>query len=397
MASSLKPSALFLSPEAPYPPAGGGALRSSALLEYLGMHYVVDVVVFRQPGEPDPAAAFPSGLARAIHVIDLPRHSRTPLARAVRNFIRTLLRRPPLNDRFSGFRPALQRLLFGKKYDLAVVEHFWCAPYVQDLEAHAGRTILDLHNVESALYRGLAACERWPASWALRNFASACEDLERRWLPRYSLTLAASEPDAQRTLAIAPGARVKVHPNTIPLTPQPDVPERQAVAFSGNLAYRPNQTAVRYFREWVWPALRARYPKLVWRLIGRNPEAVAQYVAGDGRIECTGPVADAVEALASAQVAVAPLLAGSGTRLKLLEAWAAGRAVVSTRLGAEGLPVRDGEHLLLADGAQAFLAAVIRLLDDPQERRRLGQAGRALYETAFTTQQGWRNLARIGV
>lgn len=397
MASPLRPTALFLSPEAPYPPAGGGALRSSALLEYLAMHYTVDVVVFRQPGEPDPAAAFPAGLARQIHVIDLPYHSPGFAARAVRNLIRSVRRRPPLNDRFGGFHSALRRLLIGRTYDLAVVEHFWCAPYLQDLKPHAGRTILDLHNVESALYRGLAACERWPANRALRGFAEASEELERRWLPGYSLVLAASAPDAARALRIAPQARVKVHPNTIPLAPPPEVPEREAVVFSGNMEYRPNLIAVRFFRESVWPVLRARYPKLVWRLVGRNPEAVARYIAGDARIECTGPVDDAVKALASARVAVVPLLAGSGTRLKILEAWAAGRAVVSTTLGAEGLPARDGQHLALADGAEAFAAAVIRLLDDPDQRRRLGRAGRALYESDFTTQQGWKNLAKIGV
>jgi glycosyltransferase involved in cell wall biosynthesis len=94
---------------------------------------------------------------------------------------------------------------------------------------------------------------------------------------------------------------------------------------------------------------------------------------------------------------VAPLLAGSGTRLKIIEAWAAGRAVVSTPLGAEGLPARDGEHLLLAETAEAFTAAVSRLLDSPEERLRLGIAGRELYERALTSERGWQILATIGV
>ena len=397
MAPDLRPSALFLSPEAPFPAAGGGALRSASLLQYLGMHYTVDAVVFRQPGEGDPGAAFPAGLAREVHVIDLPYHSRGLAARAGRNLVRRLRRRPPLNDRFSGFGQALERFLRGRKYDLGVIEHFWCAPYLREIEPHAGRTILDLHNVESVLYRRLAACERWPASWALRDFGEACEELEKRWLPRFSLLLAASEADAARVREICPEARVEVHPNTIPLRPRPEVPEEPAVMFSGNLEYRPNITAVRFFRESVWPALRAAYPELVWRLVGRNPRAVAKYVAGDERIESTGPVEDAVKALGAARVVVAPLLAASGTRLKILEAWAAGRAVVSTPLGAEGLPARDGEHLLLAEGAEAFTAAVIRLLESPGERRRLGQAGRALYEAEFTYERGWRNLAKIGV
>ena len=95
----------------------------------------------------------------------------------------------------------------------------------------------------------------------------------------------------------------------------------------------------------------------MWRLVGKNPRAVRRFTAGDPRIEVAGEVEDAVEELARAEVAVVPLLAGSGTRLKILEAWSAGVPVVSTTIGAEGLPVRDGEHLLLADGAGAFAAS----------------------------------------
>jgi glycosyltransferase involved in cell wall biosynthesis len=94
---------------------------------------------------------------------------------------------------------------------------------------------------------------------------------------------------------------------------------------------------------------------------------------------------------------VVPLLAGSGTRVKILEAWAAGRPVVSTSLGAEGLPVRDGEHLLLADNPEDFAAAVSRLLASPQLRERVGRAGRQLYERQFTWPQAWERLAAIGI
>jgi glycosyltransferase involved in cell wall biosynthesis len=124
---------------------------------------------------------------------------------------------------------------------------------------------------------------------------------------------------------------------------------------------------------------------------------VEQYVRGDERIELTGPVADAVVELAKARVVVVPLLAGSGTRVKILEAWAAGRAVVSTTVGAEGLPVRDGEHLLLRDTAESFAAAVSALLAAPEERLRLGAAGRRLWEREFTWPRAWEALAACGM
>jgi glycosyltransferase involved in cell wall biosynthesis len=109
-----------------------------------------------------------------------------------------------------------------------------------------------------------------------------------------------------------------------------------------------------------------------------------------------GPVDDAIPLLAAAKVCVVPLLSGSGTRFKILEAWAAGRAVVSTTLGAEGLGARDGEHLLLADDPDAFAQAVLRLWNDPALRSRLGDAGRALYDQRFTWPAAWRRLDEAG-
>src|ERR1019366_8365820 len=111
----------------------------------------------------------------------------------------------------------------------------------------------------------------------------------------------------------------------------------------------PNIEAVRWFASSIWPRIRERNPGLKWNLIGRNPEAISGIVKSDPSIRVIGPVADAVAAIAAGRVVVVPLLSGSGTRFKILEAWAAGRAVVSTSIGAEGLGARDGEHLLIAD------------------------------------------------
>jgi glycosyltransferase involved in cell wall biosynthesis len=158
------------------------------------------------------------------------------------------------------------------------------------------------------------------------------------------------------------------------------------------MEYHPNFTAVRYFRQKIWPGLRERWPRLVWRLVGSNPVAVRRFTEGDARIEVAGSVPDAVRELARSRVAVVPLLSGSGTRLKILEAWAAGLPVVSTTLGAEGLPVKDGETGLVADSAEAFEGAVTRLLTCTDLRRRIGSAGRILLEKEFTWETAWKKL-----
>jgi len=143
--------------------------------------------------------------------------------------------------------------------------------------------------------------------------------------------------------------------------------------------------------------LRARWPRLRWTLIGRNPQAVTRYVAGALRVELRGPVTDAVAELAAAKVAVVPLLAGSGTRVKILEAWAAATPVVSTSIGCEGLPVTPGRHLLVADEPAEFAEAVSALLASERLRRQIGRAGRELYEREFTWEAGWRRLADSGL
>ncbi len=384
--------ALFLAPEAPYPVAGGGALRSASLLEYLARRYAVDAIVFREPGAADPRPAFPAGIAREIFVIDLPPNGRGLAARALRNAGRLARGVPPLVDRFSGFGAAIAGHLNDRRYQLAVVEHFWCAPYWEQVAPRAVRTVLDLHNIESVLHERCARAEGAAARAPHRVFARACRALEQAWLPRYSQVLAASEEDAGRVRAIAPGARVIVYPNALPAVARPRCGEEDAIVFSGNLAYRPNVSAVRFFRRRVWPLVSARWPKLRWRLVGKNPDAVAACTAGERRIETTGAVADALPEIARAKVAVAPLLAASGTRLKILEAWAAGVAVVSTSVGAEGLNARDGEHLLLADDARSFAEAVDRLLRDADLRHKLGDAGRRLFEDEFTWDAVWSRL-----
>jgi glycosyltransferase involved in cell wall biosynthesis len=387
----------MISPEAPYPPVGGGALRAASLAEYLGRRYDLDLVLFREPGSPDPARSIPEGLARNVLVILLPHHSRGLAARAGRNLVRALRSRPPLNDRFEGFGELIRGFLDGRRYDVAVLEHFWSAAYCEQAAPHSERVVLDLHNVESTLLGSYATAARWPERWMFHRFQAGCLSLEKHWLPRFDLVLAASAADGEKLKQISPRSRIEAVPNTIPLVPQPDEPEEDAIVFSGNLGYWPNMEAIRFFRSRIWPRLRERWPGLVWRIIGKNPEAVRQYSGGDSRIDLAGPVEDAIRELSKAKVSVAPILAGSGTRVKILEAWAAGRAVVSTTLGSEGLGGQHEQHLLIADTAEDFAEAVSILLKSRSLRLRLGSAGRNLFETSLTWQTAWKRLDQIGI
>ena len=357
--------ALFLSPESPVAGSGGGGLRSASLLEYLRRHYSVEVAGFA-----------------------LRAHSKSAAARLWRNSMRLARGVPPLFDRFAGYEQQLAGRIAGRQFDVGVVEHFWCASYAPLLRQHCRTLVLDLHNIESDLAATHAHAARWPASWASARFAAAYGELERKWIPQFDLVLVTSADDARRVQH----PRVLVYPNALPELPCPDAHEENCIVFSGNLEYHPNVEAVRWFRTAIWSEIRPQSPGIEWRLIGKNPEAVARWTSGDERIRVTGPVVDAVAEIARAKVAVVPLLSGSGTRFKILEAWAAQRPVVSTAIGAAGLGARDGEHLLIRDRAEEFAGAVEQLLGDAAKRAALGAAGRKLYLERFTWPAAWKKL-----
>jgi glycosyltransferase involved in cell wall biosynthesis len=340
---------------------------------------------------------FPEGLARDVAAIDLPFHSKEGWARAARNLKRFVRGSPPLVDRFSRFDEAVRATIGGRGYELGVIEHFWCARYVGVLRERCTRVTADLHNIESVLLSRSARTHAWPIAAVLHRFAHACHKLEHRLLPLFDLLLVPSDADRVHTVQSAPLVNSVVYPNAIPLVPRPSLPKVDDIVFSGNLEYDPNVTAVQFFYERIWPVLRERWPRLTWRIVGRNQEKLARRLAGDDRIRFTGPVTDAIAELASARAAVVPVLAGSGTRMKIIEAWAAGIPVVSTRLGSEGLPALAGEHLLEADDPADFARAVSSLLEFPTLADKLADHGRALYEAELNWEAVWPRLAAAGI
>jgi glycosyltransferase involved in cell wall biosynthesis len=386
--------ALVVAPEPPYPVAGGGAIRTASLCHFLASRYRLHLITFGPP------RFVPPDFAEQVDWVTLPQHSKTFPARVARNAGRLWRGVLPLTDRFSESvcRKQVARAIGRRRYRLAVLEHFWCAGYRGLAAEHSEEVVLDLHNIESELHERSAATDGHPARWVHQRFRDLARRAELDLLPQFDRILTTSASDAAKIRALAPSAQVVVYPNAIPFRFPAAVPEDHCIGFSGNLEYHPNVAAVRFFAAQVWPALRARDPQLRWRLIGKNEQAVARWVAGDPRIELTGPVEDALAELARVRVVVVPLLAGSGTRIKILEAWAASRAVVSTRIGAEGLPAVHRENLLLADSPSEILEASLVLLQEEALRRRLGEAGRRLVEEQFCWPAAWQSLEQwLGV
>jgi glycosyltransferase involved in cell wall biosynthesis len=223
------------------------------------------------------------------------------------------------------------------------------------------------------------------------------EDLETSLLPEFDSALAASTCDAAEVARLAPELNVTVYPNAIPTVRRPESVKDSVLIFSGNLRYHPNRRAIGYFHREIWPQIAATHPGLHWRLVGKNPEAVRDVVGNDPRVECTGPIVDAVAAIARGLIAVVPLLSGSGTRVKILEAWAAGVPVVSTVIGAEGLEARPGEEILIAHSPEEFVSLTRKLLDSPALQALIGAAGRKRYEADYTWEAAWSKLDTLNL
>lgn len=388
---------LFLTPEPPYPLHGGGAFRIASLVHYFARFAAVDLVVLSNSGRP---AEIPAGLVRSQQVIPLPHHSRAVAARYWRNARRAIRGVPPLIDRVAGLEAEIEEAVGARRYDVGVVEHFWCARYVDLMKKFCRETVLDMHNVESVLHERCApvctGAGRWLVRAGHRRFAAASRKLESALIPRYSAVLTASEEDARTVRAIAPGAKVKVYPNAIPWVEMPQPAEKPWVVFSGNFEYHPNVDAVAFLTGEIWPKVRKARPDIRLRLVGRGDSFIRHLLpragAEEAGIEVTGTVEDARAEIAQAQVVVAPVRTGSGTRIKILEAWAAGRAVVSTPLGAEGLGAVDGVNSAIESDAEGFARRVVSLLSDAQTRQRLGAEGRRMFEDHYTWKAAWKQL-----
>jgi len=151
--------------------------------------------------------------------------------------------------------------------------------------------------------------------------------------------------------------------------------------------WHPNEDGVRYFMSDILPLVRDRVPDATFSIVGRNPSESLKIAARDAGAVATGTLDDIRPAIAEGAVCVVPLRAGSGTRLKIFEALAMGKAVVSTTLGAEGLDITPGVHYVRADGAQPFADAVVSLLTEDDRRQSIAEAGRALVEERYSWEQ----------
>jgi sugar transferase (PEP-CTERM/EpsH1 system associated) len=281
-----------------------------------------------------------------------------------------------------AFRAKIHALLEQKPFHLVVCD--FLAPAVNLPPALPCPSVLFTHNVEAEIWRRHAETHRGRMTFGLYDAQHrrmlAYED---RALQRFDGILTVSDADRQTFTRLYPDVRVKPM-WTIPTGVDTEyfAPETAAVSeprlvFTGSMDWLPNEDAMRFFCHDVLPLIRIEEPRTRLSIVGRAPTAAVRALA-DEHIEVTGTVADVRPYMRKAAVHVVPLRIGGGTRLKIFEAMAMGQAVVSTTIGAEGLPITDGEHAFIADGPRAFADAVVTLLRDAKRRDALARTARQL-------------------
>lgn len=282
--------------------------------------------------------------------------------------------------RYGWFPARLRQLLEEERFDAIHFDHAHTAlawPLVRRLQPQA-RLVLDAHNVEAEIVERVAeSAPRWQRK-AMRWQAQRIRDLERELAQQVDLVFACSERDAEAFRAMGP-APVRVVPNAVPPLSPTMVAHRRDVVFIGSLDWRPNTEAAVLLAKEIWPRCRGLLPGSRLAIVGRNPPLGIQALAAPD-VVVAGSVPWVQPWLDGAFATAIPLRAGSGTRIKILEAWAAGVPVVASRVAAEGLPYTDGKDILLAEEPAEFARALVRLWRDRQLADSLAREGRRTVE-----------------
>lgn len=365
----------------PFPPLGGGLTRTFHLLEALSAHHQVTLAAFTY-GESHKDPPYPIRLEPVPWEWSAAYREMTgPDANVARRAYERLTYEDPNPWFASVMEPAamhqtLARVL-SEPPDLVLLEGTPLARFLPGLPA-AVPCVLDLFDIHSVMARRAlddgAAADRAAAWEAERTLA-----FERRAVSRCAACLAVSEQDAEAARTMLGATMVHVVPNgvdTAYFAPSPRPAEPGALLFTGRMSYAPNADAAIHFVRDVLPLVQRECPHVRFHIVGAAPPPQVSAL-GSSAVIVHGRVDDVRPHFQNAEVVVVPVRAGGGTRLKVLEAAASAKAIVSTSLGAEGLALEDGRDLLVADSVPAFAAAVVALLQDVARRKSLGTRARA--------------------
>jgi len=356
----------------------GGKLRTWHVMRHLAARHEITYLSFCDPGQPAADHEGMSAVCTDLHTV-----ARTDPAKGTARFYldaaRYLVDSVPYGVakyRSPTFRNMLAGLLEQRRFDAIVCD--FLVPIVNLPAQLPCPALLFTHNVEAEIWRRHAEHATNPLSrYLLRQQWRRMLRFERDALARFDLALAVSEIDRDTFQRLYPDALqtpahvVQTGVDATYFVPSAAPVRRAHLVFTGSMDWLPNEDGMQYFVRDILPRIRQVEPDATLSIIGRAPTPAVTRLALDAGIEVTGRVDDVRPHIAAGAVYVVPLRIGGGTRLKIFEAMSMGKAVVSTTVGAEGLPVTPGRNILLADEPARFAQAVVHMIRDVDARRSL--------------------------
>jgi glycosyltransferase involved in cell wall biosynthesis len=385
-----RPSILFLAHLLPWPLEGGGQIKSYHTIQALAASFDIKLLAFiRKPEEAENIEPLTSLCPLGIATVPLPRtkvsNARTALSSLIsgRSFIIA-------RDAATEMQEEVSRCLSQEEYHLLWVDHLQMAQFVPT-DTGSTRVVLDEHNIEFRIPQRLAETVDNPlVRWYAQTEWPRLRRFERRAILRADLTLAVSPEDEEGLCTLAPEkisdiAAIPIGVDTEYFGVARRQPGSRTLLSIGTMYWPPNVEGMHYFCRDIYPKIKRQMTDVRLNLVGARP--VASIVAlgeADQSIQVTSSVPDVRPYAEDCGAFIVPLLSGSGMRVKILNALAMGLPVVSTTVGAEGIEVRHGRDILLADTPEAFADAVVSLLENPTYATNLGIAGRHLVEERYS-------------
>ena len=389
---------LYLTQVLPYPLNTGARVRQYYVLRQLARTHEVTLVAFVRSDDKPEHIAHLKTICHAVYTVPMVR-SRW---RDVRAAVKGLVTRLPMviaRDEIAAMQQTLARLMASETFDVVQADQVSMSSY--GLQCKNARHVLDLHNAMYLVTERLAAHESNPLKRLIyQREARALARYEAELCAQYNRVTFVTDEDRQlieqqiaRWDMRTPDRRFMTIPicidpsDKLPIKP---VAQPQRVTAMGVMFWPPNAEGVLWFAQEIWPRIHAQQPHLIFTIAGKKPPEYLTQLHGTQGIEVLGFVPEVETVLAETSVFVVPLRAGGGMRVKILDTWSWALPIVSTSIGAEGIDIRDGENILIADSPEAFSNAVLRAVNDAALNQKLRANGRQWVEEKYD----WKTIYR---
>ena len=378
---------LFISATVPYPATDGGRIRVLNLLKQIAKSDRVTFLALETVPTDREGIEYLRNFGIETHLLEF----------GMWIIARSILRKQPLTVAkyyVPAMESAIKQLIQSRMFDVIHFEMLHTGQYLKALPDLRVPTLLSLQNVDSAIWRRLARQTGNPlkklAFWMQYHSFRRYEQL---MAGKFTACACVSEEDKNLLADLCPEISIAVIPNGVDVEsykPDHSLTEEATIVYTGSMDWLPNEDAALYFYKRIFPLIEAQIPDIKFYIVGQNPTKRVKELSRHSNVIVTGMVDDVKPYIAKASVYVVPLRIGGGTRLKILEALAMEKAVVSTAIGCEGLQLTPGKDILIADEPEKFAQLVIQLVQDEKRRQQLGKSGRKQVEEKYD----WRSIGK---